>query len=1025
MVGSEIRINDIEGKALFNIHHLILCNENGDFDHDSIRCISTYTNNLYVGTLKGRMLHYHKFEDAPDYMLISQLKLSDELLPVKKILIMNGILKALVIVGTICVVYNLPELSACQIGKLKDVNDVLLLAYSQRVTLQKQEAPLDDKVILLSSNKIRIIQIRTDLIKLLKDINYSKGIKGVSAASSSSINYSNLGLVANEASYDLIDLKQTKKIPLFDYNPSNLPKSDVPPQIIPFIAQDKDGDEEYLVTIRSDESTTICMFFNSAGDVTRGTLSFLNEGYPKSGLLVKWPFVFGAFEKNTETRLLVSSLIHLNTVFNESITPLIMGTDDIDIEQARTSVTSEDESVKQEVEPASGDDSVKQEVEPALEDDSGKQEVEPALEEDSGKQEVEPISQETNTQLASAFYNLCDVPTIELDDAEMGELLSKIRVRDHETNPLAARIFLDGTFLIFSESDIWLVFKKNEVILTCSEVKKYFEGESANSPKGDIKSLLKSCKDDVQLFLKMLLVFVLIFEENFAECLSEITESSDDILLIDPRMILFLFIPFDPIDQLWNSFNFYVGLKEFIEPVRGKFTKELGLKYLIKVYKYLPKDDESLIATSRAFIYGNATAEVLDKFVSEEDENSWRSLDSDDHLILKNLEQSKKDDVLFILYKVIIEFNKDDNEISEKLCELCLRNLSHPSNNRSVENPKFFDTVFRVLKSLTDEKIYGKYLLELLKINPDKGVQFMKENKNEKFASTHNHILEEISSSNGSDFSMLKIEILESALMDDSGNLKFIDDLLFELLKTLKTRSSSEETKNNFEILQSTYKIENSLSDDIWPKISWSDYINIHMKQSECEGFLELYVKVYELFLIRLNVTKSSFEKFEDLIGDNPMLSYFKLLIEKRNPIPTLLSISDFSSAEYFAIYGEFRYSRKHYYKEAESKPDKLELNDIQANLRIILNFYLEDRDDKSQTFLALKHFTTNYGITFFNIKDILISIPDYIPLIYIQEYLMEALVELGIEHREMMAKKMISKAEKTFTADIYRDLSQ
>ena len=240
-------------------------------EEEIITYIASYQVNIYVGTSLGQILHYHHFEDASDYILISQLQISQDKKPVKKILILPHIERALVLCGEIASVYSVPELSPSHIGKLKKIVD--LLYFSNHSPLKNSEirpSIENEEVLTLTDDKIRVIQVSKELIKLIKDISYSNAIKCVAFSSLNMLDHGSLAVVANEKNYDIIDLKKTRKVPLFDYHPNA--NDDMYPQIVPFFPNDDETDEEVLLTIKSDESTSMSMFINSSGDITRGTL---------------------------------------------------------------------------------------------------------------------------------------------------------------------------------------------------------------------------------------------------------------------------------------------------------------------------------------------------------------------------------------------------------------------------------------------------------------------------------------------------------------------------------------------------------------------------------------------------------------------------------------------------------------------------------------------------------------------------------------------------------------------------------
>ena len=245
-------------------------------EDETITAVETFENNIYIGTSHGNLLHFHRFEDTSEYIFITKLEINPH--PITKLLCVPFIQRLLVVSNRITFAFSLPELSPCHMKRMKDVNDMQLLSNS---------------ILVLSPSKIRIIKIQDDNIMVSKEINYSGAVTGNSCRDSHFI------IVANNVNYDIIDLDNNRKVPLFAYKT----ETEVSPLIVSF-------DNEYLLTILSDASTSMAMFINSSGDVTRGTLTWVGQGYPGKGLAVESQYVFSAFDN----KFVVSSLESLETV---------------------------------------------------------------------------------------------------------------------------------------------------------------------------------------------------------------------------------------------------------------------------------------------------------------------------------------------------------------------------------------------------------------------------------------------------------------------------------------------------------------------------------------------------------------------------------------------------------------------------------------------------------------------------------------------------------------------------------------
>ncbi|KAF8005220.1 hypothetical protein HF325_000677 [Metschnikowia pulcherrima] len=196
--------------------------------------------------------------------------------------------------------YTLPELSPCRIGKIKDAEDISLLSVGKL----KSDKNKSDKVVVFTQAKLRVVQAVQTGNKLLRDINYAGAILGLLSATGTLAHYSNICIVANEKRYDVVDMQQARKIPLFDFNPAAIAQID--PYIVPYLAEDLECPKR---------STSMAMFVNSAGDVTRGTLTWIGRGYPQKGILIDWPYVIGIFAIEQRSPMLIfSSLESLDTI---------------------------------------------------------------------------------------------------------------------------------------------------------------------------------------------------------------------------------------------------------------------------------------------------------------------------------------------------------------------------------------------------------------------------------------------------------------------------------------------------------------------------------------------------------------------------------------------------------------------------------------------------------------------------------------------------------------------------------------
>lgn len=280
---------DIEVDSVVYQKRLLLQEGEALKDHESFHSIASFDSNLYVGTSLGQLLHYHRFEDSPGFILISQQTIRNS--PITRIIVMKDINRVAILCGGTISLFSLPELSPLQAGKLKDVEDILLLRSSELLVLTK--------------TKLRVIRLNQSDIKLVKDINDISPIRAVGHKSN------NLSTIANGTEYEIVDLENIRKVPLFQYSEDG----SVAPNIVSFQAEDTKM-EELLLTIKSDTNTSIGMFINAEGDPCRGTLSWIDKGYPDGGIVIKWPHVFGIFNDT----LVISSLTDLDIKYSEETT---------------------------------------------------------------------------------------------------------------------------------------------------------------------------------------------------------------------------------------------------------------------------------------------------------------------------------------------------------------------------------------------------------------------------------------------------------------------------------------------------------------------------------------------------------------------------------------------------------------------------------------------------------------------------------------------------------------------------------
>lgn len=226
------------------VQEIPLANEDiPNSDQATITSIEAYETNIYVGTSIGELLHFFKIDEELGYILVSRQKIHTKARAVRKIVLLPKISRALLLCGSIVSVFMLPEFSPANVGVIKEVNDICI------------DKPNSAHVTVFSEKCIRLVSISAHGIKLIKDINYVGGKVGRRC--------SKLAVVATSSAYDLVDVENTQKVPLFPIS-SNKP---LDPCIVPV------GQDEFLLTCGEDpQESALGVVVNCAGDVSRGTI---------------------------------------------------------------------------------------------------------------------------------------------------------------------------------------------------------------------------------------------------------------------------------------------------------------------------------------------------------------------------------------------------------------------------------------------------------------------------------------------------------------------------------------------------------------------------------------------------------------------------------------------------------------------------------------------------------------------------------------------------------------------------------
>ncbi|ODQ77460.1 hypothetical protein BABINDRAFT_98522 [Babjeviella inositovora NRRL Y-12698] len=240
-------------------------------------CIASYNRSIYIGTSNGTILHYFPVDDdVPSYLLVSQQKVSQSRSrSVKEIIILPHLEFAIVLSGGIASVFQLPELTPANIGRVKDVVDISIDTSLSDVSPSVELA-------VFTKSMIRLISVTKKGLKLVKDVTYPNSYRGVRCAQ--------YAIVATPSDYDLIDLVNVQKIPLF---PVSSPDAQIKPIILPVSFRSQTG--EFLLVSGGPDVVDLAMgtVVNTYGDVTRGTIPW--ERFPGS-IAMDYPHVLAVLD---------------------------------------------------------------------------------------------------------------------------------------------------------------------------------------------------------------------------------------------------------------------------------------------------------------------------------------------------------------------------------------------------------------------------------------------------------------------------------------------------------------------------------------------------------------------------------------------------------------------------------------------------------------------------------------------------------------------------------------------------------
>lgn len=939
-------------------------------EDECITALASFQSNLYVGTNKGQLLHYYRMDDIPGFMLISQQSTVGEdsngnNSEIVKIVVVENIERVLVLSGASLYIYSLPELSPIQSGKLKDVKDILWLPKNTKNEPYEQ-------VLVLTKNKIRVIRFGADEVKLIKDINDVSPKKAIVHESN------NFVTIANENEYEIVDLVNSRKVPLFLYVSDQ--SNDIMPSMVSFNSLDASTSkpsEEVLLAVESDKDSSIGMFINAEGDVTRGTMTWLDHGYPTGGLAVQWPYVMGIFyKKDEDDSFVISSLIDLDVKFNLKIHNILQ-VDDLP---------------------------------------------------------------SNRFQLSELKYS------VSVDDSDLNDRLSMVSIRDNSKHSSPDSQLVSSNILISQGNEIWLVYPENVITLFEEELVSFIKSSNETSKLSFFMEQSKAFvetkkKGSIVSYFSYLLLIYHMSTKDWDTCKTILSDK------IDLRFILFCLPGFDASDEVWTKYQIMTGIKTIIDDfIRSDILdteefKLFGENFIKDTYLYGKiMNDVNLKVHLRKHIYNGFTkSDELISFAAQNDLESWKGLSKDESLndLIKLFDKKGLKVATLYLYSLNPIFYEKVCYLSTglmtgKIEDLSVETSGNPSFSIANQNVDLPELIMKSVGKVEDSNLYRNSLLELLRVDPKRGVEFMKQNINGKHKETHSPILKEILDlAENEDFSNLKLEVLENSFVqtiknDNSFDKYHFEELLSHLLDVIcSSNYTNELTINNFMILYHTYKIENSFENQSHGTMSWIEFLQSIKDATECSKFIELYLKAFELLshytIEDLAPIKT---QLSSIVKSKPELfSFFdSIFLDTENLLSNLLAYGDYYSAEFYALF-EIYPTPKHLFYFKNIQPTlEMDYNDHQKDnlIKIFDNYKLSYQSNKNHN--ALSHFICIYGVTFFTPREMLSMLPEDISISCIQSYLEKLLINMETTQKKLTFKKTFSRQETLSTKELYND---
>ncbi|ODV90836.1 hypothetical protein CANCADRAFT_2559 [Tortispora caseinolytica NRRL Y-17796] len=225
-----------------------------------ITAVEYSNSSLYFGTQNGEIVHC--FYDSATSNFVHAAKIyvpASRGSPIDSFILLPHVSRALILSNSQISFFSLPELSPLSLGRIKDVKGMCYDPLSQPDAYAL--------VTVFTSTAVRIVHIDPEKVKLVRNIDYANAIVGSQ--------HKSLALVATSANYDILDIENGRKIPLFPI----ISDPDSTDTLAPLLAK-LPSNEFLLATASGSNQPAVGIFINSEGDITRGTITW--ESYPSS-----------------------------------------------------------------------------------------------------------------------------------------------------------------------------------------------------------------------------------------------------------------------------------------------------------------------------------------------------------------------------------------------------------------------------------------------------------------------------------------------------------------------------------------------------------------------------------------------------------------------------------------------------------------------------------------------------------------------------------------------------------------------